>query len=129
MKAAVASAAISAEEQMLLEELLNAGDPDDSIPTIARDARMMRRIETVVRNRQTSHELVHGDARAASELAESSVQLVVTSPPYWTLKRYNDHEQQMGHVDDYDQFMSGLDQVWRNCYRALVPGGRLVINV
>lgn len=57
------------------------------------------------------------------------MQLVVTSPPYWSLKRYNEHDEQMGHVLDYDQFVEGLDEVWRNCYEALVPGGRLIINV
>lgn len=35
----------------------------------------------------------------------------------------------MGHVADYEEFTAGLDEVWRNCYRALVPGGRLIINV
>jgi len=35
----------------------------------------------------------------------------------------------MGHVANYDQFIAGLDEVWSNCYRALVPGGRLIINV
>ncbi len=45
------------------------------------------------------------------------------------MKRYNEHEGQLGHVQDYDAFMASLDEVWRNCYRALVPGGRLIINV
>jgi DNA modification methylase len=129
MKAAAPVSTCSSEEQALLDELTGAGELDAIIPTLARDIGVMRRIESVVRNRQTSHELVHGDARAASSREPNSVHLVVTSPPYWTLKRYNEHDAQMGHVADYDDFMSGLDAVWRNCYRALVPGGRLVINV
>jgi DNA modification methylase len=80
----------------------------------------MRRIESIVRSRNTTHELIHGDARAASAFEENSIHLVVTSPPYWTLKRYNEHEDQMGHVADYDEFMTALDKIWRNCYRALV---------
>jgi DNA modification methylase len=120
---------MSEEERALFDELLNTGELDDMVPTIARDLRTMRRIEAVVRNRVTSHELIYGDARAASALDENSVHLVVTSPPYWTLKQYNDHEHQMGHFHDYEAFMSGLDEVWQNCYRALVPGGRLIINV
>ncbi|MEK7755759.1 MAG: DNA methyltransferase, partial [Planctomycetota bacterium] len=55
--------------------------------------------------------------------------LVVTSPPYWTLKRYNEHAEQLGHVANYDAFVTALDEVWKNCFRALVPGGRLIINV
>src|SRR5258706_6812589 len=121
--------AVPDQAQALFDELVGAGALDDTIPTLARDLRAMRRIEALVRNRETSHELIHGDARAASALEENSIHLVITSPTYWTLKRYNEHEDQMGHVADYEQFMIGLDEVWRNCYRALVPGGRLIINV
>jgi DNA modification methylase len=35
----------------------------------------------------------------------------------------------MGHIARYDEFIAGLDEVWSNCYRALVPGGRLIIDV
>lgn len=113
----------------LLDEILARGDLDDLIPTLARDTRMMRRIEDAVRHLPTRHELVHGDSRRASALAEGSIHLVVTSPPYWTLKRYNDGHNQLGHMADYDEFMDALDEVWSNCFRALVPGGRLIINV
>jgi DNA modification methylase len=119
----------SEDEQAILAEFLAVGDLDDIIPSLARDRKAMQRIEAVVRGRETSHELILGDARAASSLEENSIHLVVTSPPYWTLKRYNEHEEQMGHVAEYDEFIAGLDEVWRNCYRALVPGGRLIVNV
>lgn len=119
----------AADEQTLLAEYLAAGNLDDLIPRLARDRQAIQRIETVVRGVSTRHELVQGDARAASALEPDSIHLVVTSPPYWTLKRYNENEQQMGHVADYDDFNAALDEVWRNCYRALVPGGRLIINV
>ena len=129
MNSAVHSPKAAHSEQALLDEFLDLGDLDEVIPTLARDTRAMRRIETFVRNMETSHELIHGDARAASALDENSIHLALTSPPYWTLKRYNEHAGRMGHLQDYDQFMAGLDQVWSNCYKALVPGGRLVINV
>jgi DNA modification methylase len=117
------------DERLLLDELLSRGNPDDVIPTLARDRKAIARIEAVVRRRQTSHNLLHLDARTASNLEENSVHLVVTSPPYWTLKRYNESDSQLGHLDDYDEFIGALDTVWKHCYRALVPGGRLVINV
>lgn len=129
MRSGAQPAALPSEEDVLIAELASAGELDDNIPGIARDTRAIRRIESIVRGRETAHELIHGDARAASALEENSIHLVVTSPPYWTLKRYNEHEDQMGHVADYDEFMAGLDEVWRNCYRALVPGGRLIVNV
>lgn len=115
-------------EQALVAEYAQS-NLDDIIPKLSRDQRAMTRIESVVRGRHTSHELIHGDARSASALEERSVHLAVTSPPYWTLKRYNEHEEQMGHIADYDEFIAGLDEVWSNCYRALVPGGRLIVNV
>jgi modification methylase len=119
----------SDDEQTLLADFVAEGHLDDIIPKLARDRQAMRRIEAVVQSQTTAHELIHGDARIASVRDEESIHLAVTSPPYWTLKRYNEHAAQMGHVVDYDEFIAGLDEVWRNCYRALVPGGRLIVNV
>jgi len=73
--------------------------------------------------------LVQGDARDLSFLPDESIHLVVTSPPYWTLKRYNEHPDQLGHVKDYEDFLGELEKVWRECFRVLVPGGRLVCVV
>ncbi len=77
----------------------------------------------------TTHILHLGDARQLEWIADESVHLVVTSPPYWTLKKYNDHPDQLGDVADYEAFMDELDQVWRHCHRVLVPGGRVVCVV
>ncbi|HEY1859400.1 MAG TPA: site-specific DNA-methyltransferase [Gemmataceae bacterium] len=77
----------------------------------------------------TVHRLVNGDARDLSFLGDESVHLVVTSPPYWTLKEYRDHPSQMGHIADYEEFLSELSRVWKECFRILVPGGRLVCVV
>jgi DNA modification methylase len=117
------------DERALFKELLARGNPDDVIPQLARDQRALAKIESIVRRRNTAHELILSDARGASHLAEDSIHLVVTSPPYWTLKRYNEGDDQLGHVVDYDEFIEALDAVWKHCYRALVPGGRLIINV
>ena len=51
------------------------------------------------------------------------------SPPYWTLKEYRDSKGQMGHIDGYEDFLNELDKVWTHCFRALVPGGRLICVV
>ena len=80
-------------------------------------------------SRPTSHKLLQGDARDLSFIADESIHLVITSPPYWTLKRYNDTEGQLGHVADYEQFIKELEKVWREAFRVLVPGGRLVCVV
>jgi site-specific DNA-methyltransferase (adenine-specific) len=73
----------------------------------------------------TAHELHLGDARDLSWVADESVHLVVTSPPYWTLKEYAEHDDQMGAIEDYETFLDELDKVWRECKRVLVPGGRI----
>jgi DNA modification methylase len=51
---------------------------------------------------RTSHSLILGDAREMHELTEP-VHLVVTSPPYWTLKEYDGAagDRQLGHLEDY----------------------------
>ena len=74
---------------------------------------------------ETRHRLHLGDARHLSWLDDESVHLVVTSPPYWTLKEYEPSAAQMGAIIDYEKFLDELDTVWRECARVLVPGGRI----
>lgn len=79
---------------------------------------------------ENTYALRLGDARAVlAAMPDESVHLIVTSPPYWTLKRYNDSPGQMGHIEDYEEFHDELDKVWRESLRVLVPGGRAVIVV
>ena len=96
----------------------------------------LRSLNQQLRNRpwpspfdRTHHRLRLGDARELDWIANESVHLVVTSPPYWTLKQYNDHEGQLGALEDYDTFLAELDAVWQHCARVLVPGGRVVCVV
>lgn len=77
----------------------------------------------------TTHRLIQGDNRSLSFLPDGSVHLVITSPPYWSLKRYNENPAQMGHIVDYEKFLAELTKVWKEAYRVLVPGGRLVCVV
>ncbi len=78
---------------------------------------------------QTVHRLINGDARDLSFLPGKSVHLVVTSPPYWNLKRYAENPDQLGHIKDYETFLAELAKVWTHVLRVLVPGGRLVCVV
>ena len=78
---------------------------------------------------KTVHRLINGDARELAWLDDSSIHLVVTSPPYWNLKRYNENPDQLGHIQEYEEFLFELEKVWRHVYRVLVPGGRLVCVV
>jgi len=78
---------------------------------------------------RTLHRLFNGDARDLSFLPDESAHLVITSPPYWNLKRYNENPDQLGHVNDYEIFLGEINQVWKHVHRILVPGGRLVCVV
>ncbi|MGH9328459.1 MAG: DNA methyltransferase, partial [Terriglobia bacterium] len=71
----------------------------------------------------------HGDSRDIDWIPSGSVHLVLTSPPYWTLKEYPLHEAQLGLVADYERFHNELDKVWKQCFRVLASGGRLVCVV
>jgi DNA modification methylase len=74
--------------------------------------------------------IIHcGDSRDLAWIDDESVHLVVTSPPYWTLKEYPKHPGQLGLIEDYDRFHDELDKVWQHCFRVLVPGGRVVCVV
>ncbi len=73
----------------------------------------------------TTHRLGVADARDLSCVPDEYVHLIVTSPPYWTLKEYPPSEAQLGAIEDYDRFLAELDKTWKECNRVLVPGGRI----
>src|SRR4051794_6848318 len=66
---------------------------------------------------RTSHRLILGDAREMTDVT-NPVHLVVTSPPYWTLKEYDGAvgDGQLGHLEDYERFHDELDRVWKRCF-------------
>jgi len=111
------------------EEILPLRNPQTDIPRIAKDARLARLIEQAIQRIPTHHTINLGDARRMDVLQPAGVHMVLISPPYWTLKEYRDSDGQMGHIEDYEFFLAELDRVWENCYRALVPSGRLVCVV
>lgn len=83
--------------------------------------------------------VVIGDSRQMLELENESVDLVVTSPPYFSIKDYSKdgyqskkHSEsktgQLGDIAQFDEFIHELLSVWRECFRVLKPNGKLVIN-
>ena len=115
--------------EFLLKEVGAITNHQTDLPRIAKDARIVAAIEAKLEQLPTQHDLYRGDARCVEFLRPESVHLVVTSPPYWTLKNYNVSEGQMGYIADYDTFLDELDKVWAACFHALVPGGRLICVV
>lgn len=105
------------------------GDLQTAIPELAKNPKRLGELDSLLAEIPTVHRSVLGDARYLSGIHPSSVHLVLTSPPYWTLKEYRDSEGQMGHLEDYEHFLNELDKVWQRCFEVLVPGGRLICVV
>jgi len=92
------------------EQLRDLNDPSRDLPRLAKEPSAMAAIESAVFQVPSSHRILLGDARYAALPAES-VHLVVTSPPYWTLKEYRRTDGQLGWIEDYDEFLDQLDDV------------------
>jgi modification methylase len=77
----------------------------------------------------TQGALIHrADSRGMPELAAQSIDLVITSPPYWQIKDYGTRGQ-VGHGQTLHGYLADLDLVWGECLRVAKPGARLCINV
>jgi modification methylase len=116
-------------EDWIPKDIGDLTDHQTALPRIAKDKALVARIERELPLIPTLHRLHNADARRLDFIATDSVHLVVTSPPYWTLKEYRAHPDQLGYVADYEAFLAQLDKVWIECHRVLVPGGRLVCVV
>ena len=99
-------------ERHLPDLRLSDANLKTALPGIARSSADSARVAGAVQEVRSHHRLVHGDARDLSALADRSVHLVVTSPPYWTLKEYNEGENQLGAIEDYEQFLVELGMAW-----------------
>ncbi len=72
---------------------------------------------------------VHGDARHMDRVADGSVALVVTSPPYFAGKQYEEELEREGIPASYLEYLAMLTEVFAECVRKLEPGGRIAVNV
>ncbi len=68
-----------------------------------------------------------GDSRDLSAIDEGSVDLVVTSPPYWNKANYGGNGHNLGNVPGYTDFFTEIEPVWKECYRVLQPGRKLCL--
>lgn len=73
-------------------------------------------------------EIYNCDSKNMKELKDESIDLIITSPPYFDLKNYN-HEKQIGIGQSYEKYISNLNEVWAECIRVLIPDGKICINI
>ncbi len=85
--------------------------------------------ETVLPPEPVGSPLVCGDARSMDAVKDGSVALVVTSPPYFAGKQYEEELQREGVPGSYLEFLALLTDVFAECVRKLEPGGRIAVNV
>lgn len=75
-----------------------------------------------------------------NEIIDNSIDLIITSPPYFNIKDYSKNgyqnithselkSQDLGALNNYNEYIEGLLKVWKECYRVLKPNGKLCINV
>ncbi len=72
--------------------------------------------------------IILGDSRAMPEVGDETVDLVVTSPPYWHIKDYG-IPGQIGYGQSLHQYLTDLFYTWSECFRILRPGARLCLNI
>ena len=72
---------------------------------------------------------VTGDARDMAQVKDGSVALIITSPPYFAGKQYEEELERDGIPSSYLEYLTMLTDVFRDCVRALEPGGRIAVNV
>ena len=109
----------------VLEELPDADNESGAVDKMLRANAILRHSPWPAPFDVTTHRLQLGDARRLDFIPSGSIHLVVTSPPYWTLKTYAANPEQMGAIADYETFLAELDKAWQECARVLVPGGRI----
>jgi DNA modification methylase len=85
--------------------------------------------DTVLAPSALSEPFVCGDARSMSAIENGSVALVVTSPPYFAGKQYEEELEREGVPSTYLEYLDLLRDVFAECVRTLEPGGRIAVNV
>jgi DNA modification methylase len=72
---------------------------------------------------------IQGDIRQQDDIPDGSVALVVTSPPYFAGKQYEEELGANGVPASYREYLELLESVFRRCVDKLEPGGRIAVNV
>lgn len=85
------------------------------------------------------NKIFYKDARKMLEVSDNSINLIITSPPYFNIKDYSKDgyqkktiskkvKGQIGDIKNYKRYIEEMLKVWKECFRILRPNGKLVIN-
>lgn len=78
---------------------------------------------------KTEHKLHANDAlQELLNISDATVQLIVTSPPYWNVRNYN-HSKQIGFHDKYVGYLTKMEKILKECIRVLLPDGKIALNI
>jgi len=72
--------------------------------------------------------IIIGDSRRMPELNNESIDLIITSPPYWQIKDYG-VPGQIGYGQSLHDYLKDLYYVWSECFRTLKKGRRFCLNI
>lgn len=72
-------------------------------------------------------QVINGDSRKMDMIADNSIGLVITSPPYWNKADYGNEPKNLGNQPVYTRFLQEISPVFKECYRVLMPGRKLCL--
>lgn len=75
------------------------------------------------------HAIIFGNSQQMRELRNSSIQLIVTSPPYFDVKDYGEVKGNIGAKSSYENYLSEVKKVFQECYRVLEDGRYCCVNI
>ena len=79
----------------------------------------------------TKQTIILGNSQNMTEIADDSIHLMITSPPYFNAKMYANEplEGDLGNVHNVDEWFNEIGKVWKEVYRVLQPGRKAFINI
>ena len=127
--------------ETILDPFAGIGTTARAVIPIGRNAvcvdqnpRYVQTIETECRPLCDEHNLngdallaVQGDSRSLDFIEADSVDLIMTSPPYWNKADYGDSDDNLGSIGTYSSFLASMLPVFRECFRVLKPGRKFCV--
>ncbi len=98
---------------------------------LSAEAEMLVETENIISINGTTQKIYVKDARNMKELADNSIHLMITSPPYFNAKLYskNQIEGDLGNIHNLDEWFYEIGKVWKDAFRVLQPGRKAFINI